>query len=100
MTRCLQSLVLLFLILFFLGDLIFSALKITPPQLLKEITGSYIALFIFIALGIYTVPSSMGVSGAYEVYLDGNKIFSKFEKKRVAEPDEIVASINAKLSSR
>lgn len=39
----------------------------------------------------------MGERGAFEVFLDGEKLFSKWEKDRFPEHEEILAELTARI---
>lgn len=80
----------------FAGDWILHQLEITPPQIYKQIMGNKVVLFMIVFVVGNNLLSAMTTTGAFEVYLDGNKIFSKLEKGRAPQPTEILDAINAK----
>ena len=85
-----------FIFMLFAGDWILHQLEITPPQIYKQIMGNKVVLFMIVFVVGNNLLSAMTTTGAFEVYLDGNKIFSKLDKGRAPQPTEILDAINAK----
>mmetsp|Transcript_52475 Transcript_52475/g.60313 ORF Transcript_52475/g.60313 Transcript_52475/m.60313 type:complete len:117 (-) Transcript_52475:31-381(-) len=89
-----------FIFLLFAGDWLFAQMNITPPTIYKEIMGYKMILFGLTFFIGNTLINGMTTTGAFEVYVDGTKIYSKLEKGRMPEPEELFVAINAKAYSR
>lgn len=83
------------LLLMFLGDRIFAAMGMAEPphfyQMMKENSVmSVLGLFMF-----SSVAQGLMATGAFEVSLNGQMLFSKLESKRLPNVEELVQSLRA-----
>jgi selT/selW/selH-like putative selenoprotein len=79
------------IILIFAGSNLCQSFGIREPQLLTWINNNKIQTFMVLFM-MNNVASSMLSTGAFEVYLDGNLVFSKLEMKRFPQPQDIIAA--------
>lgn len=79
----------------FAGDNIFGTLGVIPPEIYYTIKAnkglSFFALFM-----INTYGANMLSTGAFEISLDGDVIFSKLEQGRMPTIDEVVHILHGK----
>lgn len=83
------------------GDKIFQALGMETPEFVKEMIknkpGAFLALFIMNSVG-----NSMVNTGAFEIFVNDDLIFSKLQTQRFPTGDELVTALEAmgyKMSS-
>ena len=73
------------------GDQIFGAIGIQPPEMYHWMknnkAGTFFALFMLNNLG-----NSMVATGAFEVYLNDELIFSKLQMRRMPSTNDIIAA--------
>jgi selT/selW/selH-like putative selenoprotein len=72
------------------GDRIFPALGMQYPALYLQIREKKMMAMIGMYFIFNTLKSSVSKSGAFEVYLNGKRIFSKLESGRVPDAHEIL----------
>jgi selT/selW/selH-like putative selenoprotein len=91
----LASYVWLFGIVFLMGgSSIFQALGIPVPELLEEVNKNKVAAFVFLFV-VNSMGNSLVATGAFEIYVNEELIFSKLESGRFPNADELIAAINA-----
>ena len=91
----LASYVWLFGIVFLMGgNSIFQALGIPVPDLLEEVNKNKMAAFVFLFV-VNSMGNSLVATGAFEIYVNEELIFSKLESGRFPNADELIAAINA-----
>jgi len=77
------------MIMLFAGDYIFTALKIAPPAIYNQMKEKKFMVIIVVMLLGSNISNMLLSSGAFEVYVDNNLIFSKLATGRMPTPQEL-----------
>ena len=80
------------LLLLFAGDTVFQTLELPEPTQYTWIKQNKFMFFIIIFF-INNLGNSMLATGAFEVYVDDQLIFSKLASKRLPTADDIVLAL-------
>jgi len=97
---CLQYVQYALLFVLFAGDWLFEKLAIAPPAIyLKAKDNKTMAFIMLFILGNNLIGAFLQ-TGAFEIYLDGTRIFSKLESGRLPALDEIERGIHAILGAK
>ena len=90
---CLQYIQYALLFVLFAGDWLFQKLNIAPPAIyLKAKENKTIAFIVIFFVGSNLIGAFLQ-TGAFEIYFDGNKIFSKLDSGRLPALNEIEDAI-------
>jgi selT/selW/selH-like putative selenoprotein len=77
------------ILVIFAGNNVCKSLGIEEPQFMVWISNNRVQTFVVLFL-MNNIASSLMSTGAFEVYLDGNLIFSKLETKRFPHTQDLV----------
>lgn len=80
------------LILLFAGGLVFKTLGMEEPEWYKSMAENKLGTFATVFLA-NAVVGSMTATGAFEVTLDGELVFSKLQSGRMPTADDIMARL-------
>lgn len=78
--------------LMFAGSSIFSSLGMHEPQWYKDMTENKMSTFIMVFF-VNSMAQSMTATGAFEVEVDGELIYSKLESGRMPNAGELVRAL-------
>lgn len=78
--------------LLFFGGLLFQALKMEEPQLVKWMGQNKMNSFCLIFMMGF-ISTQLMATGAFEVYYNGNVIFSKLEQGRMPHVQDLVRNL-------
>jgi selT/selW/selH-like putative selenoprotein len=78
------------------GDSLFQALQIPIPEIVKTIQNNKLPFFIGLFL-MNNIANGMVATGAFEVYLGDQLIFSKLQANRFPKSDDIVQALSMHL---
>jgi selT/selW/selH-like putative selenoprotein len=82
------------ILLIFGGSYIFQSINVREPRFVVWINENKIQTFMMLFL-LNNVANSMLSTGAFEIYVDGNLIFSKLVHKRFPSPQDIMEGMSA-----
>eukprot|EP00049_Salpingoeca_infusionum_P022530 m.7369 g.7369 ORF g.7369 m.7369 type:complete len:120 (+) comp5240_c0_seq1:478-837(+) len=86
------------IVILLLGDYIFSALGIAPPQMYKDLKETQGTTMMMAFLLGSVISQAMTKTGAFEITLNGQVVWSKLETGRVPEWNELVDIMKSHLS--
>ena len=75
--------------------MIFQAIGITPPALYHKLVQNKVMSFFVIMFLVGSIHGQIASSGAFEVYLNGDIIFSKLKTGRMPSLPEIENALKA-----
>lgn len=75
------------------GESIFQAIGVPMPQFVREISNNKVPAFIFLFV-MNSFANSLIATGAFEIYVNEELIFSKLQTGRFPRADELIASFN------
>jgi len=81
----------------FIGKFLFEKLGKTPPAFLTDGLGSRVMYFVALTLWATLMQNMITATGAFELYLNDNLLFSKLEKDRLPNIDEVFHTLNSFL---
>lgn len=76
------------------GSTIFKALGLPTPEIVEELSKNKVPAFIFL-FAMNSWANSLVATGAFEIYVNEELIFSKLQTGRFPNGDELMAAINA-----
>lgn len=76
-----------------LGDQIFAALGVPPPELYNQVKEKKLAMAMAVWFLGNMLHNSLTSTGAFEVFYDGQQVFSKLQSNRMPNIDEILHRI-------
>lgn len=76
------------------GSAIFQALGMRTPEFVEELNKNKMPAFIFLFV-MNSMANSLTATGAFEIYINEELIFSKLQAGRFPNGEELVAAINA-----
>ncbi len=85
------------LALLLFGDSIFSALKIPPPPLYLQARDNKIQSFLILFIGVNVLMGMLNSTGAFEITVGQQLVFSKLQSGRMPTADELLANVRKAL---
>ena len=82
-------------ILLFIGKALFERIGRTPPAFLTDGLGSRVIYFVTLTLWATLMQNMITATGAFELYLNNNLLFSKLEKDRMPHINEVFHSLKS-----
>jgi selT/selW/selH-like putative selenoprotein len=73
---------------------------VSPDYSLPQMIGVPSQAFYVASIAAFFLSSMLGKSGAYELYLDGKKIFSKLESGKVPQPKDLLQLVDGELNNK
>lgn len=76
----------------FFGGMVFQALKMEEPALLKWMSGNKMNAFCLVFM-LGFVSTQLMATGAFEVYYNGNVVYSKLDQGTMPHVQDLVRSL-------